>query len=340
MILYNFGSRTFGAFQVFGPADDRVRGIIRLLGLGSSVSLVFAFLIGFGSARAGSLRQSLRRLSALFVIGAVHSLFSVDVLHVYAAVGILLLPLRACRTGTLLLVAAALLAVLPIFVGPPQAAASGPHALTSEILRGRDIPAMAAARTRDTLASYRHWGVYDWIKDVAAFWILGIAAGRTGVLTFAAKHRLFWLRIFAASFTGVVALRFWRPGTGKPGVSALVASYRGSLLAVASIAAIVLALGFWQRAPGWKLLEATGRLALTNYLLQSAAALVLFTGVGLGLIGELGYSAGTALALAVFGVQAIWSVFWLRRFELGPVEWILRTATYGRAVRIRTPPSR
>jgi uncharacterized protein len=82
-------------------------------------------------------------------------------------------------------------------------------------------------------------------------------------------------------------------------------------------------------------LAATGRMALTAYLTQSVAALVLFA--GFGLYGTLG--SATAL-LAVAGIWALLLIacpVWMRRFRYGPVEWLWRTATYGQRQPMRTP---
>lgn len=77
-------------------------------------------------------------------------------------------------------------------------------------------------------------------------------------------------------------------------------------------------------------LAAAGRMALTNYLLQSLIGLLLFTGVGLGLYGRVGPALGLLLTFAVFAVQVWLSGVWLRRFRFGPAEWLWRSLTYGR----------
>lgn len=73
-----------------------------------------------------------------------------------------------------------------------------------------------------------------------------------------------------------------------------------------------------------------GRLALTNYLLQSLAGALIFTGYGLGLYGRVGPAAGFTVSLATFAAQIPLSAWWLRRFRFGPAEWLLRSITYAR----------
>jgi len=74
-------------------------------------------------------------------------------------------------------------------------------------------------------------------------------------------------------------------------------------------------------------LAATGRMALTNYLMQSAIALFLFTGLGLGLFGKLQRYELYYVVFAVWALELLWSPWWLARFQYGPMEWLWRTLT-------------
>jgi len=73
-----------------------------------------------------------------------------------------------------------------------------------------------------------------------------------------------------------------------------------------------------------------GRMALTNYLLQSLCFTTLFYGYGFGLYGELGRFEMMLLALAFWLCQLTLSQWWLQYFNYGPFEWLWRLATYGR----------
>jgi uncharacterized protein len=76
---------------------------------------------------------------------------------------------------------------------------------------------------------------------------------------------------------------------------------------------------------------AAGQMALTNYLAQSVVLSLLFYGYGLGLYGRLGSAAGAGIGLALYAAQVAFSCAWLRRYRFGPVEWLWRSLTYGRA---------
>jgi len=76
-------------------------------------------------------------------------------------------------------------------------------------------------------------------------------------------------------------------------------------------------------------LASVGRLALTNYLMQSLICLILFTGAGFALVGELSRSELYPLVLSIQLFQLVFSTVWLRYFVMGPIEWLWRGLTYG-----------
>ena len=75
---------------------------------------------------------------------------------------------------------------------------------------------------------------------------------------------------------------------------------------------------------------AAGQMALTNYLSQSVILSLLFYGYGVGLFGQLGSAAAVFLGLTLYAGQLAFSVWWLRHYRFGPVEWLWASLTYGR----------
>jgi uncharacterized protein len=80
----------------------------------------------------------------------------------------------------------------------------------------------------------------------------------------------------------------------------------------------------------WTRIEAAGRMALTNYIGQSVVMAALAERWGLHLYGRLDGPQLTALALVVFATLAALSHLWLRRYRMGPLEWLWRCGTYGK----------
>ena len=77
-------------------------------------------------------------------------------------------------------------------------------------------------------------------------------------------------------------------------------------------------------------LAAVGRMALTNYLMHSFICMLVFTGAGLALLGELTRAELYIVVLAIWILQLIASPWWLARYKFGPLEWLWRGLTYGR----------
>jgi uncharacterized protein len=76
-----------------------------------------------------------------------------------------------------------------------------------------------------------------------------------------------------------------------------------------------------------QVLAPAGRMALTNYLMQSAIMAVYFLGHGLGHWG-MPRAWQVVFVLVVFAFQVGFSHWWLGRFQYGPMEWLWRAITY------------
>lgn len=83
-----------------------------------------------------------------------------------------------------------------------------------------------------------------------------------------------------------------------------------------------------QKSRLWTNLSYPGRMALTNYIGQSALGLLIFYGIGFGLGAETGLIFGELIAIAVFILEITLSRGWLSVFRFGPLEWIWRCLTY------------
>ena len=82
-------------------------------------------------------------------------------------------------------------------------------------------------------------------------------------------------------------------------------------------------------------LAVVGRMALTNYLMQSLICAVIFTGLGFGLLGDWQRVELYGVVIAIWVFQMWFSAFWLERYRFGPAEWVWRALTYGSAPSIK-----
>lgn len=76
-------------------------------------------------------------------------------------------------------------------------------------------------------------------------------------------------------------------------------------------------------------LASVGRMALTNYLMQSLLCTTFFNGYGFGFYGAFDRVQLYGFVAGVWALQLWYSPLWLRRFRFGPVEWLWRSLTYG-----------
>ena len=79
-------------------------------------------------------------------------------------------------------------------------------------------------------------------------------------------------------------------------------------------------------------LAAVGRMALTNYLMQSILCLVFF--VLLGFFGQLRYHQLYYVVFVIWALQLVYSPLWLARYRYGPAEYLWRRWTYGGEISI------
>lgn len=82
-------------------------------------------------------------------------------------------------------------------------------------------------------------------------------------------------------------------------------------------------------------LKYVGRMALTNYIMQSFIGLILFSSIGFKLYETLSPSEAFMTAVLVFSFQVIFSKIWLKHFKFGPLEWIWRCLTYKKLLPIK-----
>ena len=73
---------------------------------------------------------------------------------------------------------------------------------------------------------------------------------------------------------------------------------------------------------------AVGRMAFTNYIMQTVICTTVFYGHGFGLFGSMERVGQFAVVVGVWIFQLIVSPIWLRHFRYGPLEWLWRSLVY------------
>jgi uncharacterized protein len=322
---------------------------------------IFAFLFGAGfGLQIGSLikqagledarRLYRRRLAWLLACGVLHAvlLWFGDILSAYALTGFWLLRLAGQRLSQVceslrfvVIVNAMLLLVMALLA---VAAASLPEELAEMVgatLRAHAVYTqgswreLAWARLQDFGANVG--GFWLFLPRLALFFLLGLLAVRLGWLTKPERHRARWRAILAAALVAGLPLNLWWGKVALDGAvnpygasaSALLASLAidlaGPLLGAGYVAAVMLA------APrALAVLAPVGRMALTNYLMQSLICTLLLQGYGLGLGAVLPRAHLLTFSAGVMLFQLALSHWWLRHVGQGPAEALWRRHTYAR----------
>ena len=78
-----------------------------------------------------------------------------------------------------------------------------------------------------------------------------------------------------------------------------------------------------------------GRMALTNYLMQSVLSCFVFMSYGWGQTAKMGPIWFTLISIGVLIFQMVFSDLWLKKFQYGPMEWLWRSMTYGKIQSIK-----
>jgi uncharacterized protein len=337
-----------------------------LFGIGFAVQLQ-----RLGDRGAPAVRVYTRRLLGLLFIGLIHLVFiwTGDILTLYAMAGFVLLLVRSWPTRALACSAVGLIFLpVPAYAlwwlagwNPPG------HGVEQWAFRYAawvspsppDLPMLEYMR-QEGWPSYRDWVLASWpwrisgfldswrIPKVLGMFFLGACVGRellAGRL-FDDTHRL--RRIFLLGLAAGLPANAVYAGLG--GIHEIQADFSARGLAVTAVYAIgVVPLGLayaaglallWQGGARWlRAFAPAGRMALTNYLMHSILAGLVFYGYGLGLAGYLPPWQWFLLALAIILGQIELSKRWLRRYRFGPMEWLWRCATYGKFMPIRIQQS-
>jgi uncharacterized protein len=222
--------------------------------------------------------------------------------------------------------------------GAVRETANSARAHYLEARRGGDYAATVASRA-SLLAPALAGADYGEIAHIASMMLLGVWAVRRGLVAKREGSERFRSRAISIGLSlGLLATAFaWIAPSLVAGPNPpFYAFVRTALLAGAS----ALALGYGAAAWEWArknperrtvaTLAAAGRMALTNFLLQSVFLSLVYFGHGLSLERRLGATPALLLAFAFFIAQALASRAWLGVFRFGPLEWLWRSATYGR----------
>jgi uncharacterized protein len=350
-----------------GALDQRAEQVRNMLFSGKFNSM-FSLLFGIGfTIQLGRMLPRdpehgailyMRRLLVLAAVALVHCLlWTGDVLHIYVVLGFGLLLLRGVPNRAVVAMIVALICY-PAISGTVRLLVMTPEHVATLVKGAQALEASnnlaygygtfldsTREHVREWIFLYTNpwvlWGFLGFWVQMATTMLIGFLIGRNGWVNripelMPAVRRLQWSALalgVVCSLTFGIISQYAR----TPGPSALKI-----LVAMAYVLSRLGMMGFYvltivrlAQHPAWQRrfqpIALTGRMPLTNYLLQTLAGTTLFYGWGFGLWGRVGPALQLALAFAIFFViQVPLSTWWFRHFEYGPLEYLWRLGTYGR----------
>ena len=347
--------------QAWSDTLDRAILILTRFWVEAKFYSLFSFLFGWGMAVQLARAQArsgrfvplfVRRMLILLAFGLIHGLFiwSGDILSLYAVYGLLLLAFRN-RSERGLLLGTGLALLLSIVVTLPGEAMGAfrdwyqeataflrTGALAEQLYATGTYRQITGLRFQEVLAG-RSWFIYTF-GNIFGMFLLGLYVGKRRIFHnidrhLSLVHKVVWLGLVAgAIFNGLYVWVTLRPHIVPPDAYMFVSRGARTIGAPALMLFYVSAIILLYRNQTWRQrlapLAAVGRMALSNYLLQSVLCTLIFYSYGLGLYGRIDPLLALILTILILVAQIRFSQWWLERYRFGPMEWVWRSLTYGR----------
>lgn len=297
-----------------------------------------------------------RRTFWLLLIGLAHAYFLWvgDILVTYALTALIIVWFRKFRPRTLIICSLIFFTIgtfLMVGTGismdfmPPESAAElradwnpEPNHISDELIAYRGSWQDQNEYRFPSSIEFQTVGfLFFMFWRTAGLMLLGMALYKWGVLSAKLSRRTYRLLALVGLSVGLSIVGYgmaqimadeWSFNSSRFGMIGQF-NYWGSIpVSLGYIGAICLIL--LRVGQNWltNRLAAVGRMALTNYLLQTIIATTIFYGHGFGLFGDVERVGQLLITLGVWAFQLIFSQWWLSRFRFGFFEWIWRSLTY------------
>lgn len=296
-----------------------------------------------------------RRMFFLLLIGFAHLIliWSGDILMLYAAVGMILPLFLRCKDKTLLIWSGVFLTVPVVIDYICQF--TGVY-MSSKLVEWQWLLCdrfgiteenfaywLRDARNYHDMHQFLLMGAVERMQEfvdgnryfkVLGLFLIGFWLGRNRMFTRLEEFKPLLKKVCAVGLCcglPLSAIYAWSAMAGKPfgfGTHSLFYFISVYLTSFGYISAFCLLYLRNRYGNFWKMMAFPGRMALTNYIGQSAIGVLIFYGVGLGIGADTGLVYGEIIAVTVFLFEIAFSSGWLRYFRFGPLEWIWRCLTY------------
>jgi uncharacterized protein len=362
---------TYGNIQVLfhSRADIIGQFVVDFLFQGKFIS-IFSFLFGMGFAIQMSRAEARgakflsfypRRLLALAVFGVIHGIliWGGDILLTYALTGAILLLFRNRQQKTLLWWAGGLFS-LPFVVGGTfttlyRTHLWRPHFLDFTPPDMNKINQIVHIYSQGTVHQILVQNWVEWKGSLAVqlfsiyatgLFLLGLWVWRSGVVQHLENYQPVFKRVCAWCLPIGLVMNFFyayeyavSPPDKAPSTAFDAANilhfFGAHILAAGYICGLALIFLNPNLRRFVTPFAAVGRMALTDYLMQSVLCTLFFYHYTTGLFGRVGPALDWVPVILLYSAQVVFSNWWLSRYRFGPMEWLWRGLTYGRFPAIR-----
>jgi len=326
---------------------------------------IFSILFGAGvcifmeraEAKAhASWGLQMSRMAWLLLFGLIHAygFWYGDILVTYAFCGVAIALVRKWNPAILFWLGMVLMSVIPVgfFLLMHWTVQFWPEEemlkmQQSDLLTSPDMQAEIAAYTGSWFDQLGHRIPMVFIMQLLVlpfflFWhaaglmLVGMAAYKWDILSAAKSVRFYTLLTIISACIGfpIIAIGVWYKE--QHGWDPILARFvdsnwnlvGGVFIAFAWIGIVMLICKTGILQALQRVLAAVGRMALTNYLMQTVICTSLFYGHGLGWFNTFERVELLIVVFSVWVFQMMFSVLWLKKFRFGPFEWLWRSLTY------------
>ncbi|TQR17507.1 DUF418 domain-containing protein [Psychrobacillus vulpis] len=310
---------------------------------------IFTFLFGYSliklveslkSKNVKVKRHLVRRFIILMVFGILHSTFlwEGDILTFYGLMGFFLLMFINRKKKTLIIWGIILFVLTNAMgYGIYEETKEEKEKLSSYIVKTNDI------YKNDTYSEIKyHRNNEDPLLLENEFFILfvlilapfltaplflfGMAAAKGNMFTKPHLEQK-WYKVGALLLPIGIGLKSVSILLQENAWSSILLNVGAQLLSIGYIAAFSILFVSLSKSVVFRGFESVGKLSLTNYIMQTVLCTSIFYGYGLGLFGDFGMVNSIILGLVIFALQCVCSTLYLKKFNRGPLEYILRMGT-------------
>jgi uncharacterized protein len=289
------------------------------------------------------------RLVLLFGFGLINSLFyEGDILMIYAMIGFFIIPFARLQTKWVLIFAIIFMLqpfewikVITLLINPAyefSKPVSGMYfSKMSTYIEGDSLLNTFVGNITNGRLAVLNW---TWengrVFQTLALFLFGILAGRTAIFVKNDANMILWKRILLCASLLFIPLFWIKLNMGdwitdvalRRSLKVIETSLTNMAFMLILVSGFVILFQTKTFSSVLNVFSPLGRMSLSNYIIQSVAGSFIYYGFGLGLYQYTGATYCLIIGLALAFLQGLFSAWWLKNHQQGPLEHLWHKATW------------